>query len=295
MDSIGSAIAYAYLKNRLGDADVRPVRAGELDAETAFVLRYFDVPAPELLEDAAGRDLILVDHNEIAQALPNISQADILEIWEHHRLGDLRPPRPIVLHCEPVGATATLIGEQYFVHGIEPPRAMAGMLLASIWSDTVNLRSPTTTDKDRRMVARLAPLAGVDASFGEAMLRQKTGAVAERSAAELLRDDYKEFQFDAGRVGIGQVEVMQPEALAARRQEIVEQMRVLRASARLTQVILMITDVQAGGSELWVVGDRLDLFERALGPLRDGTIRLPGCMSRKKQVIPALERAFAKA
>ncbi len=292
-DSVCSAIAYAELKQRLGHAGVRPARAGELNTETAFVLRHFGVPVPELIEDATGCDLILVDHNERAQALPHIERANILEIWEHHRLGDLRPPAPIVFHCEPVGATATLIGEQYFLHSIEPSRAMAGMLLAAIWSDTVNLRSPTTSDKDRRMAARMEPLAGVDASFSEEMLRLRTGSVEKRSAAELIQEDYKEFEFEAGRVGVGQVEVMDSDALAPRRQEILEQMHTLRESSGLMQVILMITDVQAGASDLWVVGDRLDLFERGVGPLHDGVIRLPGCMSRKKQVVPLLEQAFA--
>jgi manganese-dependent inorganic pyrophosphatase len=294
-DSICSAIAYAQLKHRLGQRDVRPARAGELDAETAFVLRHFGVPVPELIEDATGRNLILVDHNEIAQAPPHVERANIVEIWEHHRIGDLRPPYPIVFHCEPVGATATLIGEQYFLHAIEPPREMAGILLAAIWSDTVNLRSPTTSDKDRRMAARLEPLAGVDVSFGEAMLRLKTARASELTAAELVGSDYKEFQFDAGRVGIGQVEVTRADALAPRRQEILGEMHALRESAGLTQMILMVTDVQAGASELWVVGDRIELFEQALGRLHDGAVRLPGCMSRKQQVVPLLERAFAGA
>ena len=105
-DSICSAIAYAHLKNVLGERNVRAARAGEIDAETAFVLQRFDVPLPELLADATGLDLILVDHNEVGQALPHIESANILEVWEHHRIGDLRLPKPIVFHCEPVGATA---------------------------------------------------------------------------------------------------------------------------------------------------------------------------------------------
>ncbi len=294
-DSVCSAIAYAQLKQHLGDSRVQPARAGELNAETTFVLRHFGVPTPELLTDATGHELILVDHNEQAQALPHVERAIIHEIWEHHRLGDLRPPNPIVFHCEPVGATATLIGEQYCLHGIEPARPMAGMLLAAIWSDTVNLRSPTTTDKDRQMAARMQPLAGVDASFGEEMLRLRSDAVSTRPAAELIREDYKEFEFAAGRVGIAQIEVMDPALLAPRTRELREQMRTLRESSGLLQVILMITDVTAGASEFWVEGARLDLFERGLGPLRDGALHLPGCMSRKKQVVPLLEQAFSAA
>jgi manganese-dependent inorganic pyrophosphatase len=294
-DSVCSAVAYAHLKNVLGQANVRPARAGEIDAETTFVLRYFGVPVPELVTDAAGQDLILVDHNEIAQALPHIEQANILEIWEHHRIGDLRPPKPIVFHCEPVGATATLIGEQYFIYGITPSRAMAGIMLASILSDTALFRSPTVSEKDRRMASRLEPLAGIDSAFGEEMLRRKTAAVEQRSAAEIVRADYKEFQFGGERVGIAQVEVMRPDALAHQKASILDEMRVLRQTARLAQVILMITDVQARASDLWFVGERRDLFEHALGPLEDDALHLPGCMSRKKQVVPLLEVAFEEA
>ena len=294
-DSICTAIAYAALKQSLGENEVQAARAGELDDETTFVLEYFGVPVPELLEDATGLKLILVDHNEKAQALPHIERAHILEVWEHHRIGDLRTPETIVVHSEPLGATATLISEQYRRYGIEPSRAMAGMLLAAIWSDTVNLCSPTTKDEDRRLAAWLEPLAGVDASFVETMLRIKTASATSRIPAELIREDYKEFQFDAGRVGISQVEVMHADALAPKTPEIVNEMRALRESAGLTQAILMITDVRACASELWVVGDRIDLFERALGQLHDGAIRLPGVMSRKQQVVPLLEQAFATA
>jgi manganese-dependent inorganic pyrophosphatase len=292
-DSVCSAIASAHLKNQLGDPDVRPARAGEIDAETAFVLRHFEVPVPELVTDAAGRDLILVDHNEVAQALPHIEQANILEIWEHHRMGDLRPPNPIVFHCEPVGATATLIAEQYFLNGVAPSPAMAGIMLASILSDTVLFRSPTVSAKDRAAASRLEPLAAVDACFGAEMLRRKTDGLEQRSSASLVRGDYKEFELGGARLGIAQVEVMQPEALAHRKDDILREMRALREEGGLADVILMITDVQARASDLWFAGTRRDVFEHAFGPLEDDAVHLVGCMSRKKQVIPRLEAAFA--
>ncbi|MDP1708063.1 MAG: manganese-dependent inorganic pyrophosphatase [Gammaproteobacteria bacterium] len=293
-DSICSAIAYAHLRNCLGHLAVRPARAGEIDAETAFVLRYFDVPVPELVIDAAGLDLILVDHNETGQALPNIERANILEIWEHHRIGDLRLPKPIVFHCEPVGATATLIGEQYFAHGVMPTRAMAGVMIAAILSDTVLFRSPTTSDKDHAMASRLQPFAGIELhSFGQQLRQIKTTAVEGKSPVKIVRDDFKEFQFGGHRVGIAQVEVLRPGAFAGRIQDILSEMHAVRETQGLAQVILMITDVEAEASDLWVVGDRVDLFEQAFGTAEDGMIHLPGCMSRKKQVVPRLEAVFA--
>jgi manganese-dependent inorganic pyrophosphatase len=173
---------------------------------------------------------------------------------------------------------------------------MAGLLLASILSDTVVFRSPTATDKDRLLASRLAPLAGVDASaLGEEMLRIKATAAERRSPAQIVQDDLKTFELDGVRVGIAQVEVQRPAALADRRAAIEREMRALREAAGLTQVILMITDVQAKGSELWFVGERADLFERAFGPSKNATVHLPGCMSRKKEVVPRLEDAFTES
>lgn len=295
-DSICSAIAYAQLKRSLGETNVKAARAGAIDAETAYVLQRFDVAAPELLTDATGLDLILVDHNEVGQALAHIERANIHEVWEHHRIGDLRLPEPIVFHCEPVGATATLIAELYFAHHVTPTRAMAGILLASIVSDTVVFRSPTTTEKDRSVAAALSPLAGVRPEvLGGEMLRIKAEQNERKSDAELVRDDLKIFDLDGLRVGVAQVEVAHAGAFDGRRAAIFSEMRALRESASLAQVILMITDVRTQASELWFVGERVDLFERAFGRLDDGVVHVPGCMSRKKQIIPRLEAAIEVA
>lgn len=295
-DSICSAIAYAHLKNCLGYPAVQAARAGEIDAETAFVLKYFGVPEPKLITDATGLDLILVDHNEAGQALPNIQQANIIEIWEHHRIGDLRSPNPIVFHCEPVGATATLIAEQYFTLSIKPTRAMAGILFAAILSDTVLLRSPTTGKKDHIMTTNLQPFAGVDIhTFGQKLRQSKVGAIEGKSAERIVRDDFKEFRFAGHRVGIAHVEVVSPDVLTNRMQEILCEMRDMREAQKLFQVILMVTNVEAEASDLWVIGDRIDLFERAFGSTKNGTIHMPGCMSRKKQVVPRIESVFVAA
>jgi manganese-dependent inorganic pyrophosphatase len=272
---------------------VRPARAGEVDAETAYVLQRFGFEAPERLEDATGLHLILVDHNEVDQALPHIERANILEVWEHHRMGDLRLPSPILFHCEPVGATATLIAELYPASHVVPSSAIAGILLAAILSDTVLFRSATTSDKDRRVAARLEAIAHVDAgALGAEMLRIKTAGAEQKSAASIVGDDFKVFVFDGCRVGISQVEVGRPGAFADRRAEILQAMRALRERQGLAELVLMITDVERESSELWFVGDRRDAVEKAFGRHAHDAIRIDGCMSRKKQVVPRLEAAF---
>lgn len=295
-DSVGSAIAYAKLKNALGDARVRPARAGELNAETRYVLDRFSLPTPELLTRATGLRLILVDHNEVAQALDDIQHAAILEVWEHHRVGDLDIAQPIVFHCEPVGATATLVAEQYLFHDVVPSPAIAAVLLAAILSDTLGFASPTCSEKDRSMARRLEVIAGVDAAALGRDLMAARGDVSGRSATDLIEADFKEFELAGNRIGIAQIETLDAAPLLARRREFMEELRRVRQEKRLLQAILLLTDIGKKGSHFWFAGERRDVVERALGrPLVDDAAYLEGCMSRKKQVVPPLERAFVAA
>jgi manganese-dependent inorganic pyrophosphatase len=295
-DSVCSALAYAHLRQALGDTRVRAARAGDINAETRWVLQRFALPEPELLASAAGCQLILVDHNETAQALDDIRRASVLEVWEHHRIGDLDIPRPIVFHCEPVGATATLIAEQYLLNDVPFSPAMAGALLAAILSDTLVLASPTTSDKDRQMVKRLAIAAGVDPLAIGAELLAARGDLAARSVADLVEGDFKEFDFAGHRVGIAQVEAPDVSSLLARRPEALAELGRVREQRGLELVLLLVTDIGRKGSHVWSAGDHQDVVNRALGLSPDGEEAwAAGCMSRKKQVVPALEEAFAAA
>ncbi len=295
-DSIVSAIAYARLKNFLGDSSVRAARAGELNSETRYVLNRFALPEPELLTDAAGRRLILVDHNEVAQALPGIQRATILEIWEHHRVGDLDIPRPIFFHCEPVGAAATLIAEQYLFRHIDPPHSIAAGLLSAILSDTLVFASPTCSEKDRQLAQQLAAIAKLDASALGRDLISARGDITGRPVAQIVEDDFKEFNLAGNAVGIGQVEAPDVTPLLARRQEFINELRGIRDRKGLLQVIMLVTDIGKKGSYVWFVGDRREIVEQALGgKLIDNAMYVSGCMSRKKQVVPPLEQAFARA
>jgi manganese-dependent inorganic pyrophosphatase len=289
-DSVCSAIAYAHLRQALGDTRVQAARAGELNAETTWVLQRFGLSAPERLASAAGLQLILVDHNETAQALDDIGHAAVLEVWEHHRIGDLDIPRPIVFHCEPVGATATLIAEQYLLNDVPFSPAIAGALLAAILSDTLVLASPTTADKDRQMVRRLGIAAGVAPEALGAELLAARGNLAARSVADLVDGDFKEFDFAGHRVGIGQVEALDVSSLLARRAETMAELARIRGQRGLELVLLLVTDIGRQGSHVWSTGDHQDRVVHALGVGADGWVA--GCMSRKKQIVPALEAAF---
>jgi manganese-dependent inorganic pyrophosphatase len=169
-DSICSAIAYARLMNQIDPKCVyTPYRTGHINDETAFVLRFFKTAEPPLLEEeysetlpAGGLKIILVDHNERAQMSGCINMADVIEIVDHHRLAGNDTPVPIRVRCEPCGAVCTMIYAIYIENGIVPGRNTAGLLCASIVSDTMLFKAPETTRKDRLAGAELAAIAGLD-------------------------------------------------------------------------------------------------------------------------------------
>jgi len=173
-DTICSALAYARLKQTQG-ADVVPVRAGDLNPETQYVLNYWDCETPALLEDATGEQLILVDHNEYSQTVSGARDADIIEIVDHHRIGDVTTSEPIFFRNEPVGSTATILTDLYDEADELIDSETAGLLLSGLLSDTVVLRSPTTTETDRTVAERLAATANVDIeTYGKELLQQKS-------------------------------------------------------------------------------------------------------------------------
>jgi len=160
-DTIISAIANARLKQAQG-IDAVAARAGELNPETEFVLDRWDVESPTLLEDATDEKLMLVDHNEYSQTVAGAREATITEVIDHHRIGDVTTGDPIFFHAEPLGSTATILTGLYDDAGVDIDESTAGLLLSGLLSDTVVLRSPTTTDTDREVAERLAEIADVD-------------------------------------------------------------------------------------------------------------------------------------
>ncbi len=207
-DSIAAALSYAALKRTLG-VDAVAKRAGEVNKETKYALDYFGVEAPEYVEHvAADQPVILVDHNESKQRAGGIDPAQILEVVDHHRLGDLETPGPVFLLFRPLGCVNTVIYGLYKLHGVVPAKDIAGMMLSAIISDTVLFRSPTTTDEDRKAVEELAAIAGVDyEAYGMDML--KAGAdLSDFTAEQLAHNDTKEFEAGDKVFTCGQISVM---------------------------------------------------------------------------------------
>lgn len=237
---------------------------------------------------AARRRVILVDHNEVSQSADGVEEAAVIEIVDHHRIGDIQTTLPITFLGNPVGATATIVAQRYRELDVDPPRGIAGLLLSAVLTDTVLLKSPTTTDADRETVEWLADLAGVDyVEYAMEMFRARSSGEAF-SAEGVVTRDLKEYRIRDMVVAIGQVETVDADDVLAHRSELVTCMESLARARGYDTLALMVTDVVREGSELIVVGRRR-LVEKAFGvTLESGSAWFDGMLSRKKQLAPRL-------
>ena len=233
------------------------------------------------------RRAILVDHNELSQSAPGVAEADILEIIDHHRVGDIQTAGPILFHNVPIGSTASIVTQRYGDADIELSEAMAAILLSAILTDTVILKSPTTTDTDRRLVEKLAGMLGVDyEQFGLEVLKARSAGV-ELNIDEVINTDLKEYRTDDGSIAIVQYETVDLDPIRALHDELLAAMDGLATARGYDAFVLMATDIIAEGSEIYVGGDR-SIAEEALDiDLASGSAWMPGVLSRKKQVAPA--------
>lgn len=240
--------------------------------------------------------IILVDHNEPGQAIGAIDEADILEVVDHHRLGNTSTRTPIRFTVDVVGSTSTLIAERINDAGLSAPPELAGLLLAGVLSDTLILSSPTTTPRDHTAAERLgrwafvigSPLAGETVqSFGERVIGAGTG-LATRSADEIAGADLKLYEAGGMSFGVAQVEVTNLVELDEHKDRLQEALIKLRDAKGLDFAMLMVTDVVRGSSRLLLTSDVPALGGLPYAKLPDGTLRAQGVVSRKKQLLPAI-------
>jgi manganese-dependent inorganic pyrophosphatase len=238
------------------------------------------------------RRVILVDHAEQAQSVIGVEQAEIVEILDHHHIGSIETTVPVRATFDPVGSTATLVVERFRQNGMEPSRKTATLLLCAILSDTVILNSPTTTERDHAVVEYLQRVLVLDASELGREMFTATSDLAGVSADAIVARDAKEYEVSSGQtIAIAQVETV-GQGLDDRREELQEAMREARERRGHALYALMVTDILAKDTELYVSGDAGPL-EAAFGTeAQDGVIPLPGVMSRKKQVAPKVLAAL---
>ncbi len=232
------------------------------------------------------KKVILVDHNEISQSVAGLEQSEILEIIDHHRLADVQTASPIYFRNEPVGSTATIIAELYQENGLAPSPKMAGLLASAILSDTVIFKSPTCTQRDVRIANRLERISGVSLDeLGRDMFSVDN---TMSDPKEMLYSDFKEFHIGGHTLGIGQITCMDSADVLQHSSEFIECMRNEAEEKDYDMMLLAITDVLKNGSELLAVGDS-KIISQAFGiELINSRAFLPGVLSRKKQIVPAL-------
>ncbi len=294
-DSVTSAIALATLLNAQGmEAKAcMQIGAADLNPESKTVLKRFGLAAPEQLMDAAGKKIALVDFSDLAQGPANLASAELVAVVDHHKIGDVTTNNPILFRAEPVGCTGTVLNKMFKEAGVAIPKNVAGGMLAAILSDTVNFKSPTCTEDDKIAVNDLKSVAGVtdtEELFME-MLKAKS-AVDGVPAKDLLFRDYKDFDMKGQKVGVGQLELATLDQVANVRKDLLAAMEAVKKDGRHS-VLLMLTDVVKEGTDLVVLSDDPALIEKAFdGKLSGNSMWIPGMMSRKKQTVPNLQKAF---
>ncbi len=237
--------------------------------------------------------VILVDHNESKQAVEGIEEAEILEIIDHHRVGDLQTTQPILFHNEPVGSTCTLIAEMFFKHTIDINANLAGLMLAGIVADTMIFKSPTTTLKDKAIARKLEVASGLDALQWGYRIFETTTKSELKTEYEIINEDLKEYSSGSMTFAIAQIETMGRENFSRRKVELIDTMNLILRENGYGFLCLMVTDIYQGETELMMVGGKSDLIARAFGQkMIEHSIFLRGIMSRKKQVVPLLFEAL---
>lgn len=287
-DSVCSAIAFAALQQKLG-VNAKAMVSGKINNESAFVLKRFGVAVPEVLADAAGKNILLMDHSSYGQAVNGMSEAKILSIIDHHALGDVVTSAPLKIRTLPVGCTCTIVYLEYQENQQEIDEKTAGLMLSAILSDTVNLTSSTTTAADREVVAALAPLAGV--SDLSAYFEEMADAAASydgMSDEEIYNTDYKEFTMGSRHVGISQMNMKEKtrEEITARMTSVLPEVFPKKG---MDMLYALATDLENKRTEILAYGEgALDAAIKAFGSADGKRVFLEKVASRKKDVVPKL-------
>ena len=293
-DAITAALVYARLLCRQG-TPATAYRLGDLNFETAYVLREAGLDTPALLPAlSAGSPVALVDHNESAQSVPNLHELDVRYVVDHHKLGDLSTAQPATLRFAPVGCTATLLLSLHREAGLSVDPGDARLLTSAILSDTLDFRSPTTTPADRAAVEFLAPIAGISdvSAYAMQMFAAKSD-LGDTPADKLLKMDYKVFSFGRQTWGLGVIETTNPAYVFGRQAELIAAMQAEKVTSKLSGILLSVVDILGetnrtlvpSASEAAVV---LSVFGAAT---EHQVADLGGRISRKQQIVPALEAA----
>jgi len=292
-DSTGSPIIWAWYMTEVLGTPAKPVLLGEPNTEAGFMLKHWGLEKPQIIADVTAEDsVVIVDTNNPAELPPSINEAKIIAIIDHHMLvGGLKTKSPIDITIRPLACTATIMYDLIGDAVARAPKAIKGAMLSCIVSDTLEFRSPTTTPHDRSVAEKLAIDLGVKiADLAEAMFAAKSD-VSAFSDAELLRMDSKEYNVAGKELRVSVLETTAPKVVLDRKASLMASMVDVAKEDGADQVLLFVVDILREEATLLVPNDLVkQMAEASFGVTVSGdTVVLPGVMSRKKQIIPALK------
>ncbi|HHR7906972.1 TPA: manganese-dependent inorganic pyrophosphatase [Streptococcus agalactiae] len=295
-DAIGSSVAFAYLAKEAWGLDTEAVALGTPNEETAYVLDYFGVQAPRVVESAKGEGVetvILTDHNEFQQSISDIKDVTVYGVVDHHRVANFETANPLYMRLEPVGSASSIVYRMFKENGVSVPKELAGLLLSGLISDTLLLKSPTTHASDIPVAKELAEIAGVNLEeYGLEMLKAGTN-LSSKTAAELIDIDAKTFELNGEAVRVAQVNTVDINDILARQEEIEVAIQEAIVTEGYSDFVLMITDIVNSNSEILALGSNMAKVEAAFEfTLENNHAFLAGAVSRKKQVVPQLTESY---
>ncbi|MGN1322179.1 MAG: manganese-dependent inorganic pyrophosphatase [Methanosphaera sp.] len=288
-DTITSSIVMANLEQQLGNTEAKAYRLGNINKETEYVLNYLDLEAPELLEKIDDNaNVILVDHNSPKESVDNLENAKIQKIIDHHKIA-FNTSYPLYVRTEPVGCTETILYKLYQENNIEITKEIASLMLSAIISDTLLLKSPTTTEEDKEAVEQLSKIAEIDyEEYGLDMLKAGTD-LSGFTIDEILQLDAKQIDFKDIKSIVNQVNTASIDDVMQMKDQLEEGMNKIIEEQDLDIFMLLITDIINSNSQVIALGKEAKLVEKAYNvKLEDNTVLLEGVVSRKKQVVPIM-------
>lgn len=290
-DSICSSIVHEILDKKNG-WNTKAVRLGNVNKETQYVLEYLGIEAPELIENVEeGQQVLLVDHNEFNQSIDGIEKAKILGVTDHHRIANFETSEPLYYNAKPYGCTSTILFEEFRRLGHEIEKKEAILMASAIISDTLLLKSPTTTEHDKKALEELAKIAEIDVNtYGLEMLKAGTD-LDDFTAEELVNLDAKKLEKDGKKFVIAQVNTVSIEDVLTRQEELENAMKNEMQIKGLELIVLAITDILNNNSEIIALGNNIDeIIEKAFNKkLENNRVFLEGVVSRKKQLLPNID------
>ena len=289
-DTICSSLVKSILEKKKNNKEIIAARLGNVNKETQFVLDYLKIDAPVLIEKVEkDQKVILVDHNEFAQSADGIEDAKVIEVIDHHRIYGFQTTEPLYYTAKPYGCTCTILYNMFKEENIEIEKLEATLMASAIISDTLLLKSPTTTKKDVEALEALAKIANIDINtYGLDMLKAGTD-LSSFSINEILNLDAKKVDIKGKNVIVNQVNTASIPDVMKMKEDLEAGMNEIIEKENLDLFLLLITDIVNSNSQAIVLGKESELIEKSYNvKLENNTALLKGIVSRKKQVIPVL-------